>query len=91
MFNREVARQKIDYMHYNPVKAGLFSMPEDYKYLVWWSVTTPTQRQEEVKMTNEAKIKICQIIGYKDKTCPRIDSAGILYSWNWDNLKKLFA
>jgi REP element-mobilizing transposase RayT len=32
MFNREVARQKIDYMHYNPVKAGLCSMPEDYKY-----------------------------------------------------------
>ena len=45
---------------------------------------------KEVKMTNDVKIKICQIIGYKDKTCPRIEGAGILYSWNWDNLKKLF-
>ena len=32
MYNREVAKQKIDYMHYNPVKAGLCAMPEDYKY-----------------------------------------------------------
>lgn len=46
---------------------------------------------KEVKMSNEAKIKICQIIGYKDKTCPKIDGAGTLYSWTWENLKKLFA
>jgi len=30
MYNREVANQKIDYMHYNPVKAGLCESPEDY-------------------------------------------------------------
>lgn len=32
MYNRKVAYQKLDYMHYNPVKAGLCSLPEDYKY-----------------------------------------------------------
>ncbi len=32
MYNREVAFQKIDYMHYNPVKAGLCKMPEEYSY-----------------------------------------------------------
>jgi putative transposase len=32
MHNREVASQKIDYMHYNPVKAGLCEMPEQYKF-----------------------------------------------------------
>ena len=32
MYNRKVAWQKIDYIHYNPVKAGLCANPEDYKY-----------------------------------------------------------
>ena len=32
MYNRKVASQKIDYIHYNPVKAGLCINPEDYKY-----------------------------------------------------------
>ena len=32
MYNRKVAFQKIDYMHYNPVKAGLCKLPEEYKY-----------------------------------------------------------
>ena len=32
MYNRKVGSQKIDYMHYNPVKAGLCVNPEDYKY-----------------------------------------------------------
>lgn len=32
MYNREVAFQKIDYMHYNPVKAGLCRLPEEYLY-----------------------------------------------------------
>ena len=32
MYNRKVAAQKIDYMHYNPVKAGLCRVPEDYWY-----------------------------------------------------------
>ena len=33
MYNRKVAAQKIDYMHYNPVKAGLCEKPGDY----WFS------------------------------------------------------
>ena len=32
MYNKKVARQKIDYMHYNPVKAGLCESPMDYKF-----------------------------------------------------------
>jgi len=32
MFNRRVAYQKLDYMHYNPVKAGLCSDMVDYRY-----------------------------------------------------------
>jgi putative transposase len=32
MYNRRVAKQKIDYMHYNPVKAGLCELPEHYRF-----------------------------------------------------------
>ena len=32
MYNKKVPLQKIDYMHYNPVKAGLCKSPEDYKF-----------------------------------------------------------
>lgn len=32
MRSRVVASQKIDYIHYNPVKAGLCQLPEDYEY-----------------------------------------------------------
>jgi putative transposase len=32
MHNRKVAHQKMDYIHYNPVKAGLCAKPEDYWY-----------------------------------------------------------
>ena len=32
MYNRQVASQKVDYIHQNPIKAGLCEMPEDYKY-----------------------------------------------------------
>lgn len=32
MYNRDVAKQKIDYMHRNPVKAKLCHLPEEYKY-----------------------------------------------------------
>lgn len=30
--NIEIAHQKLDYMHYNPVEAGFVSIPEDYLY-----------------------------------------------------------
>ena len=32
MFNRSVCEQKLDYMHNNPVKAGLCTLPEDYSH-----------------------------------------------------------
>jgi REP element-mobilizing transposase RayT len=32
MFTRTVCEQKLDYIHYNPVKAGLCTLPEDYSY-----------------------------------------------------------
>jgi putative transposase len=32
MLSRDVLEQKLDYIHYNPVKAGLCNLPEDYEY-----------------------------------------------------------
>lgn len=32
LYRREVFKQKVDYVHYNPVKAGLCENPEDYKF-----------------------------------------------------------
>ena len=32
LFNRNVFLQKLDYIHYNPVRAGLCALPEEYKY-----------------------------------------------------------
>ena len=46
---------------------------------------------KEVKIANEEDIKIVQIIGYKDGNYNRVPDAGQLYSWNWENLKKLLA
>jgi hypothetical protein len=30
--NPEIAHQKLDYIHYNPVEAGFVLLPEDYLY-----------------------------------------------------------
>ena len=46
---------------------------------------------KEVKMANELKKQIIQLIGYKDGKYTRVEGAGILYSWDWENLKKLLA
>jgi putative transposase len=32
LFNRNVFLQKLDYIHYNPVRASLCALPEEYKY-----------------------------------------------------------
>nr|WP_294943972.1 transposase [uncultured Mucilaginibacter sp.] len=32
MYNRVVLEQKLDYIHNNPVKAGLCQLPQEYKY-----------------------------------------------------------
>ncbi|MCD5326780.1 TIR domain-containing protein [Chromobacterium piscinae] len=44
---------------------------------------------KEVAMAREAGVKIVQIIGYKDGNYTAVPNAGRLYSWNWENLKKL--
>lgn len=47
---------------------------------------------KEVKLANELKKTKFQIIGYKDGTESwAVPDAGRVYSWNWDNLKKLLA
>ena len=44
---------------------------------------------KEVSMAREAGKPIIQIIGYKDGNYTSVPNAGKLYSWNWENLKKL--
>ena len=46
---------------------------------------------KEVKMANNLGRKIIQIIGYKNGKYTRVEDAGVLYKWNWENLKKLLA
>jgi len=46
---------------------------------------------KEVKMAREIGVPIVQIIGYKDGNYTRVENAGRLYSWSWENLKKLLA
>ena len=45
---------------------------------------------KEVKITRDLKKPIYQIIGYRNGNYTPVPDAGRLYSWNWDNLKKLF-
>ena len=40
-------------------------------------------------IAREEGIKVVQIIGQKDVSYTRVPNAGVLYSWNWENLKKL--
>ncbi len=44
---------------------------------------------KEVKMARDQEVPIVQVIGYKDGNYTPVPDAGRLYSWNWDNLKKL--
>ena len=43
----------------------------------------------EVSMAREEGKRIVQVIGYRDGNYRPVPNAGRLYSWNWDNLKKL--
>lgn len=45
----------------------------------------------EVALARKWNIPIVQVIGYKDGNYTPVPDAGRLYSWNWDNLKKLLA
>ncbi len=44
---------------------------------------------KEVRMARARNKNIVQVIGYKDGNYTAVPNAGRLYSWNWDNLKKL--
>ncbi len=43
----------------------------------------------EVKIAREHGVKIVQVIGYKDGNYTAVPDAGPLYTWNWENLKRL--
>ena len=45
---------------------------------------------KEVKIARVLEKPIYQIIGYRNGNYTPVTDAGRLYSWNWDNLKKLF-
>ncbi|UQR61841.1 TIR domain-containing protein [Bradyrhizobium sp. C-145] len=45
----------------------------------------------EVAIARDEDKKIIQVIGYKDGNYTAVPNAGRLYSWNWDNLKKLLS
>jgi hypothetical protein len=44
---------------------------------------------KEVTIARRLKIKIVQIIGYKNAKHRRVPDAGRLYHWTWDNLQKI--
>ncbi len=43
----------------------------------------------EVAMARRNRIKIVQIIGYKNASPTAVPGAGTLYRWNWPNLKNI--
>ena len=43
----------------------------------------------EIALARKWNIQIAQVIGYKDGNYTPVTDAGRLYTWNWDNLKKL--
>jgi hypothetical protein len=45
---------------------------------------------KEIAIARKWNVPIVQVIGYKDGNYTPVPDAGRLYSWNWDNLKKLF-
>lgn len=44
---------------------------------------------KEVAMARDERVKIVQIIGYRDSNPTPVPSAGPLYRWNWSNLSTL--
>lgn len=45
--------------------------------------------KKEIAIARRLKIRIVQIIGYKDGKHKRVPNAGRLYHWTWDNLQKI--
>jgi len=46
---------------------------------------------KEVKIASKLEKNRFQMIGYKDGDYTPVSDGGRVYSWNWDNLKKLLA
>lgn len=46
---------------------------------------------KEVQMARDAGVRVVQIIGYKSGTYTPVPNAGRLYSWKWENLKRLLS
>lgn len=46
---------------------------------------------KEVTMARRRGVRIVQVIGYKNGNYTPVPDAGRLYSWNWENLKKLLS
>lgn len=46
---------------------------------------------KEVNIARKWNKPIAQVIGYKDGNYQPVQDAGRLYTWNWDNLKKLLS
>ena len=44
---------------------------------------------KEVEMARKHDKKIVQVIGYNNGACTKVPNAGILYKWDWENLKKI--
>lgn len=44
---------------------------------------------KEVAMARQADVQIVQVIGYRDGKYTPVPNAGRLYTWSWDNLKRL--
>lgn len=45
--------------------------------------------QKEVRIARELGKKVVQLVGHPDGKCKRVQGAGVLYRWTWDNLKKI--
>jgi len=45
--------------------------------------------RKEVTIARRLKIRIVQVIGYRDGKHKRVPNAGRLYHWTWDNLQKI--
>jgi hypothetical protein len=46
---------------------------------------------KEVRIARELEKDMFQVIGYKDGDYTPVPNGGRVYSWNWENLKKLLA
>ena len=45
--------------------------------------------RKEIAIARKQKKRVVQLIGYKHGKYKRVPNAGYLYSWTWDNLKKI--